>query len=997
MFGFTAQAATPLATEPKALKYVSIRSSPTPSSSQTVTVTVPNIPAGAIVLAFSTDIGSITLTDDTVTSANLAFTRRIGKVETHGTGMVNIFTAVAGSDLVNEVITLQDTNAAFGYISLSVALVLNGDSTKLTNTTTSQASAVTTAFTQSLVCTGAVSYVFTVLIATSGGAPPSPVITPAADTLLIADNPENVSYGRESSVLVSAAKSTGTVTNSGTLSLSSNWAAASIEIQAVTTSTTFSETLTEASTAADSLVVSFTFSSNLSEAASAADAFASAATFVAPISEAASAVDTLANAEVFAQLVTEPASAADSLVNSGVFNYPLFENSFGADSLAPNLVITKTLTEASAATDALLAATTFAEVIPEAASAADAFTSAATFVHILTEPVTASDSLVPNLVVTVTVNESASAADTLTNSQSFFNQILELGIASDRTPAQGHAVDANTLTLWRLDEPALPWKDVSGNGLHLNTALAGNVFPGTIAGLVADDGYAKGSCRGINVYRSTQYSNAAMLGEVTIEAWIRLDADFTSGGGASIQGIAGHTAATGTTINLRINKTTRLLSVNWTGIGTSQDDTTVLNLGQTYHVAVVRKTSGGQQFARFYVNGVFSSQTGLVGTCTSPASQFFVVGGNLNVGDCLYGAIDDVRISTVARTDPEIASSYARAFPGFDASLVMPASISEAATAADAVANSQTFTQSLLEAVTVGDTLANSQIFNQLLSEAATALDSLFNTLSGSSTTFNESLTESSSAADALTQAQIFAQSLTEAATAASSLVQNAITTNGVTEAAAAADALTNFQTFAQSISETATAADSLTNAQGFAQFLSEASAAATAFVASTVFNAPVSEAASAADSLTNNQVFSQSLTESVTALDSLVNAQKFVQTMLESATAADSLANNQVFAQAVNEAVIPADALSNSQVFNQLFSESVNALTTFVQSQVFANLVSEVVAASDGLTQHQVMNAIITEMVVADVSVLDALVLGAKFKLYFNARLDDDFNSGFG
>lgn len=206
--------------------------------------------------------------------------------------------------------------------------------------------------------------------------------------------------------------------------------------------TVYSNTLTEAGTAADSIAATATFPNAVTESGSAADAFASTATFAATLSEAGSAADALVAALAAQASLTESGTAADALSAAFTAVAAIAEAASALDAYTTALTAVNALTEAATAADSVSTGSVYLETLSEAGTAADALSAAVALQSALSETGAAADSLASVWQTFATLLEAATAADSVTNGQAYVEAITESGTAADALAAAMGAVAA---------------------------------------------------------------------------------------------------------------------------------------------------------------------------------------------------------------------------------------------------------------------------------------------------------------------------------------------------------------------------------------------------------------------------------------------------------------------------------------------------------------------------------------------------------------------------
>lgn len=226
---------------------------------------------------------------------------------------------------------------------------------------------------------------------------------------------------------------------------------------------------------------------------------------------------------------------------------------------------------------------------------------------------------------------------------------------SEQAVAQELSADNNTAGLWHLNEtsdgqcPAghTPYDacDFSGNYIHLTNSSSTIESGGPL------NNYYR-TTNGSSTYMYASQAPTTAISNWTVEAWIKpanlahvgLAVKVGNGSGGYGFGIGNGAGASGAMLQGLI------ANVVWVNTGY-----TFPSANEWYHVAMVRDTVQ----TRFYVNGV---KTSGVSTSTPIApSQHFSIGMEYNASNVparyFNGSVEEVRISTTARTESEIKMS----------------------------------------------------------------------------------------------------------------------------------------------------------------------------------------------------------------------------------------------------------------------------------------------------------------------------------------------------
>jgi hypothetical protein len=245
----------------------------------------------------------------------------------------------------------------------------------------------------------------------------------------------------------------------------------------------------------------------------------------------------------------------------------------------------------------------------------------------------------------------------------------ETNIYFDAQIANGHILDNSTLALWRLDESGGTIFNSSSFGSTYDLVNLSTPAPQPILGKI-------GNARTIS---STLYalSNTFAVGDqavltlqggtFTAESWFWIDTSITypatwpgsNNGHAALLSLAG--AGNGTSFLYGLDAT-GFFVYNVTNGFTSVGSWAALQTGTWHHLAV-RCTSSDSTHSTtdFFLDGVKIGTTTILKYALTPSSVVsWNLGGESSAFNRFTGRIDDVRFSLNARTDAEIADSYAR-------------------------------------------------------------------------------------------------------------------------------------------------------------------------------------------------------------------------------------------------------------------------------------------------------------------------------------------------
>lgn len=118
---------------------------------------------------------------------------------------------------------------------------------------------------------------------------------------------------------------------------------------ALTSGTTYNDTLTSSATATDGVTVTATFAPTVTEAATAADSVSVIATFNATLSQGVTATESSIGGSIFNDTLTQSATATDAYAQSVVFGPTLNETATGGDSYTVIATFAAALGETAAA------------------------------------------------------------------------------------------------------------------------------------------------------------------------------------------------------------------------------------------------------------------------------------------------------------------------------------------------------------------------------------------------------------------------------------------------------------------------------------------------------------------------------------------------------------------------------------------------------------------------------------------------------------------------
>jgi hypothetical protein len=262
----------------------------------------------------------------------------------------------------------------------------------------------------------------------------------------------------------------------------------------------------------------------------------------------------------------------------------------------------------------------------------------------------------------------------------------------------GHALDAYTMALWKLDEltDTTGALDSSGNNRHLG--ITGGGSPTVINGQIDNArSFAVGSNKAFISASDAQFLNHTISGALSVEFWV-YPRPAGAGGEVFLCNGPGFTLNPGDTITLQLELTgdSQHFRVNqWqSNSSNTAGSTSALTVSTWNHVGVTRsaRSVGGSHTFKVYVNGVLSTTDTLAGIdasitgSVSAATHYSCIGcyrdlSGPTVASSIPDAdLDDIRFSSVERSAAEILDSYNR---GIHVTTTTSSSVSQATVQAD--------------------------------------------------------------------------------------------------------------------------------------------------------------------------------------------------------------------------------------------------------------------------------------------------------------------------
>lgn len=265
-------------------------------------------------------------------------------------------------------------------------------------------------------------------------------------------------------------------------------------------------------------------------------------------------------------------------------------------------------------------------------------------------------------------------------------------------------------------------------------------------------------------------------------------------------------------------------------------------------------------------------------------------------------------------TMPQGVSEAASPGDSLAAAALRPVSFSEASSPGDSLADDlinggQTYSDSYSEAVTAGDALASSSAMPVAYSEGASPADSLAQVC-----TMPQSVSEGAAAGDSLASSALLPASFSEAAAPGDSLAVAALRPVAFTEAASLAEQLAQVGTFPGAFSEAVTPGDSLADslnggASQYQDAFTEAVSAGDSLAHAAVMPEVLAEGATAGDAMAAGAVYPVAISEPATAGDSLAAGRVMPEAVTEVAVPGDNLLSTATLTAAFTEAVAALDS----------------------------------------------------------------------------------------
>ena len=280
--------------------------------------------------------------------------------------------------------------------------------------------------------------------------------------------------------------------------------------------------------------------------------------------------------------------------------------------------------------------------------------------------------------------------------------------------------------------------------------------------------------------------------------------------------------------------------------------------------------------------------------------------------------------------------------------LVYAASISELASAQDAVFAASTFNANSSESVQALDSVSSAAVFFGSVSDSATGRDTAV-----AFVVFPASVADFATGRDTAVAFVVFPASVADFATANDQTIGSLLLSATISELVTGAETVSARANFNSSASETAQGSDqSAVVASTFSAQSSESSTASDSQTAQAVFLVNLSEAASASESTVAALVLPGSVSETAQALDSVLAAQGHASVIAETATAVELVSVvASTFSAQSSETASGSDSTSLVVVFRGAVAEQLSSSDlTSVAASIFNAVSQEQAQAQDSV-----------------------------------------------
>lgn len=230
------------------------------------------------------------------------------------------------------------------------------------------------------------------------------------------------------------------------------------------------------------------------------------------------------------------------------------------------------------------------------------------------------------------------------------NRILVIG---GQTLGRTYLLDSSVLAYWQLNETSgTSLADISGNGYNLTTAGASSGVQGKVS-------YARDwSGGGTATAAGNAGAVTALTGEWTVEFWAL--APLGAGGAVVSYGGAGELAADNILMEVGIDAANKPFFRWENGAGVDVMDVAPFVVAANSHFAFRKRSVSGTYTVDLFINGVLSWSSAGWTNADGGGSGSWTVNDSAEGGSKYNGIIDELRISSVARSNEEIRTSYLR-------------------------------------------------------------------------------------------------------------------------------------------------------------------------------------------------------------------------------------------------------------------------------------------------------------------------------------------------
>lgn len=288
--------------------------------------------------------------------------------------------------------------------------------------------------------------------------------------------------------------------------------------------------------------------------------------------------------------------------------------------------------------------------------------------------------------------------------------------------------------------------------------------------------------------------------------------------------------------------------------------------GTAGNLLLVAGTSSAAPAYLVLTTGVISSDyLSIANVRATPLDGAWYAGANSTNGGSLGWIFTALSGNTYLGTVTELAT----ATDAIEAFFAFLASVSETATGTDTVDTAAIFNPAVAETTAGTDALSTTAAVNPKISETATGTDAL-----SSLATFYATTAENASALDAVLAGLTYVASMNEVATAVDSLLSGSGYFPVVSETVTATDTPSSQVVFLGATSETATATDDAATSVLFFAIVPETTAATDDLTAKAVFSALAAEAATATDDINApGSTYNTAVLVAVTITDGVIGA----------------------------------------------------------------------------------------------------------------------------